>query len=206
MEDLENELQNCHKKLQTKDEVISKLQREHDMIKNQVEDLKAQKMQLINRNKMLEEENRRQKKQKMGVSSGSKFQEEQQCEDKFKKMLKQLQLTGDRFTDTEFVPGPMSLIKDWNDKAKQVREIVEEWKEFKWIRADQIPSFNTGDENDKLAVFKGLIEPADILQGRIDDSYLLSALAAISESPKRIQRMFVTDQVNREGLFGVFVY
>lgn len=98
------------------------------------------------------------------------------------------------------------MIKDWNDKAKQVREIVEEWKEFKWIRADQIPSFNTGDENDKLAVFKGLIEPADILQGRIDDSYLLSALAAISESPKRIQRMFVTDQVNREGLFGVFVF
>lgn len=60
------------------------------MIKNQLEDLKAQKTQLINRNKMLEEENRRQKKQKMGVHGGAKFQEEQQCEDKFKKMLKQL--------------------------------------------------------------------------------------------------------------------
>ena len=92
-------------------------------------------------------------------------------------------MKGDKFTDPEFPPNPTSLIRDWNDKSKQVREIVDEWKVFKWIRADQIPEFNCNDEHEKLAIFQGMIEPADILQGRIDDSYLLSALAAISETP-----------------------
>lgn len=50
--------------------------------------------------------------------------------------MKELQMKGDKFTDPEFPPTAVSLISDWNDKSKQVREIVDEWKIFKWIRAD----------------------------------------------------------------------
>jgi hypothetical protein len=31
---------------------------------------------------------------------------------------------------------PKSLITDWQDKQKDVRELIPEWKEFKWSRAD----------------------------------------------------------------------
>jgi hypothetical protein len=45
------------------------------------------------------------------------------------------------------------------------------------------------------AIFKGAIEPVDIKQGRLDDSFFLSALTAISENPQRIRKMFVTDKI-----------
>jgi len=59
-----------------------------------------------------------------------------EVENKFRKVLKKLQSTGDRFTDEEYPPAPESLIEDWNSKTKIVREICEEWKQFRWIRAD----------------------------------------------------------------------
>ena len=73
-----------------------------------------------------------------------------------------LNKTGAKFTDNEFVPGPPSLIKDWNCKSKLVREIADEWKQLKWIRADQIPCFMTGDVNDKIVVFDAGADGNDI--------------------------------------------
>jgi len=46
----------------------------------------------------------------------------------------------------------------------------------------------------------------DILQGKLDDSYLLAALASISEEDHRIRKMFVSDKVIREGIFGIYTY
>ena len=121
-------------------------------------------------------------------------------------MLNNLKTRGDKFTDPDFLPGPSSLIEDWNDKSKEIREITDEWKEFKWIRASQIPSFATGDKNDTLQVFKDRIEPSDIEQGRLSDGYMLSALAAISEKPSRVRKLFVTDKLHQPGIFAVIVY
>ena len=45
-------------------------------------------------------------------------------------------MTGDKFTDPDFPPEAKSLICNWNDKSKEVRSIIDEWKEFRWIRAD----------------------------------------------------------------------
>lgn len=50
------------------------------------------------------------------------------------------------------------------------------------------------------------ISPCDIVQGRLKVSYLLTTLAAISEDPKRIKKMFITSEVNREGVFGITCY
>ena len=82
---------------------------------------------------------------------------------------------------------------------------MEEWKEFKWIRTDQMPSLNSGDQNDKLQVFKS-VSPTEIVMGRLRVSYLLTTLAAIAEDPKRIKRMFISSEVNREGVFGIVCY
>lgn len=40
----------------------------------------------------------------------------------------------------------------------------------------------------------------------MNDSFFLSALTAISENPSRIRQMFVTDKINKEGMFGVNMY
>ena len=48
----------------------------------------------------------------------------------YKKTLEKMQTTGDRFTDDLFLPNANSLINDWNDKSKIVREIIEERKQI----------------------------------------------------------------------------
>jgi hypothetical protein len=62
------------------------------------------------------------------------------------------------------------------------------------MRADKIFKSKTPGQLD-FAIFKGAIEPVDIKQGRLDDSFFLSALTAISENPQRIRKMFVTDKI-----------
>ena len=68
----------------------------------------------------------------------------------YKEKIKALKLTGDRFTDEDFPPQPKSLIKNWESDDPHTREFFELWKQFVWIRADQIPSLNTGDTSKKL--------------------------------------------------------
>ena len=57
-----------------------------------------------------------------------------------------------------------------------------------------------------MGVFKDKIEPCDIKQGRLADSFFLSALSAIAENPGRIRNMFVSDKILKEGIFGVTMY
>ena len=113
----------------------------------------------------------------------------------FKDRIKQLADKGEKFVDTDFPADHTSLIRDWESNNKIIVEIREEWKEYKWMRADKI--FKTKNKNGvaDFAIFKGAIEPADIKQGRLNDSFFLSALTAISENPQRIRKMFVTDKV-----------
>ena len=75
----------------------------------------------------------------------------------FKKKLKELQFTGDKFTDPEFPPTQESLISDWTDKSHEIRMIIPEWKEYKWLRADQIQSLQPEGLN-TLKIFEGIID------------------------------------------------
>ena len=81
----------------------------------------------------------------------------------YKEKVKQLKLTGDQFTDEEFPPNPRSLILNWESDDPHTREFYENWKQYVWIRADQIPCFTDGDPNMKLLVFEGDVEPNDII-------------------------------------------
>ena len=38
------------------------------------------------------------------------------------------------------------------------------------------------------------------------DAYYISVLASIAEHPNRIRNMFMTNKINREGIFGVRIY
>lgn len=64
--------------------------------------------------------------------------------------------------DTDFPADHTSLIRDWDSNSKAINEIREEWKEFKWIRADKIFKQKAPGTAPDYAIFKGAIEPADI--------------------------------------------
>ena len=60
------------------------------------------------------------------------------------------------------------------------------WDKIEWLRPTEIAEFKNGN----LAVFSGGIEPADIKQGMLGDCYFLSVLAALTETPSRIEKLF----------------
>ena len=107
----------------------------------------------------------------------------------------------EKYTDQEFPPQAESLIKNWNEEVPEVQELVEEWRQFQWIRAEEIPSLN--DEEGKLAIFADGIVPDDIKQGALGDCYFLSALAALAEHPRRVEKLFATKETNKAGMYGV---
>ena len=48
-----------------------------------------------------------------------------------------------------------------------------------------------------VQVFAGEIEPTGIKQGALGKCYFLSVLSVLTEHPKRIKSMFVTDKINK---------
>jgi hypothetical protein len=110
-------------------------------------------------------------------------------------------MNGKPYIDKDFPADKQSLIDNWDDKSADVVSIKKEWKTYEWIRASEIPSLN--DDEGKLAVFAGNIEPADIKQGALGDCYFLSVLSVLTEKPDRVRILFETDLVNPEGIFGL---
>jgi len=82
-----------------------------------------------------------------------------------------------------------------------VQDKVKLWRSFEWIRATEIPSLN--DDEGKLQVFFNEVSPSDIKQGLLGDCYFLSVLSVISEVPKRITDLFLTNKQNNLGVYGV---
>jgi calpain-15 len=54
-------------------------------------------------------------------------------------------------------------------------------------------------------VFDRYMDANDIWQGELGDCYFLSSLASIAETPKRIQRLFITKEVNPYGIYCVLL-
>ena len=108
---------------------------------------------------------------------------------------------GSRYVDKEFPADRNSLIGNWDEDHEDVKEIVDSWAKYEWLRASDIPCLN--DSDGKLSVFAGKIEPADIKQGGLGDCYFLSVLSVLTEKPDRIKRLFMSEEVNDQGIFGV---
>jgi hypothetical protein len=72
-----------------------------------------------------------------------------------------------------------------------VQDKVEEWAKVKWISLREIACLNR-EEDGPMQIFKDQRVPADIIQGKLNDSYFLSVLSAIAENPERIKAMFLS--------------
>ena len=81
-----------------------------------------------------------------------------------------------------------------NDPAK-----YDEWRKLTWRRPEEF--WGAGG-----FVLYDKIEINDIKQGILGDCYFLSCLSAIAETPERIKKIFITQQVNEAGIYAVQFY
>ena len=119
-----------------------------------------QKRTLVTTQKMLEEK----LKNNVQVSSDTKKggKGTNKITDLFKATKKRLNNLGEYFRDEDFPPEPKSLMENWDDISELTLDIKDEWKQFEWVRADEIRAFKT-DPSDKLEIFKNGIEASDIV-------------------------------------------
>lgn len=59
------------------------------------------------------------------------------------------------------------------------------------------------DQGNDLAVFKESIEPTDIKQGQLENGWMLNALSQIAEKPELIDRLFITKNYQKNGVYRV---
>lgn len=57
----------------------------------------------------------------------------------------------------------------------------------------------------EMAVFTGGVDPCDIVQGALGDCYFLCSLSALAERPGLIKRLFKTKDVEKDGLYSVWL-
>jgi len=103
---------------------------------------------------------------------------------KFQTILSKLLTTSQKFTDEEFAPNSTVSIGG-------------PYSKFPFRRVSEIL--------DHIAVFADGIDPNDIRQGLLNDAYLLSAIACLAEEPTLIERLFLTEEANRAGLYALWL-
>ena len=88
----------------------------------------------------------------------------------YDELVKECKQDGKLFKDELFGPNRMSLCHN--------KEWLEMYNKCEWIRATKIPSLN--DDEGELMIFANNIQPYDVLEGILNDSYFLSALSTIA--------------------------
>lgn len=101
-----------------------------------------------------------------------------------------------KFKDMDFPPDASSLVRCW---ASADIECQVEWAKYEWKRLSEVFAGKT------LAVFDD-IQPGDIQQGGLRDSYFLAALSALAEKPERIQCLFITKEVQENCCYRISLF
>ncbi len=94
-----------------------------------------------------------------------------------------------KYNDPDFRSNPDSIVGYGERRDYSYSEATS----FAWLRPEQF--------------FKGrakvydTIDPDDIFQGGLGDCYFLAALSSIANKPKRLERLFLTKKVNKQGIY-----
>ena len=94
----------------------------------------------------------------------------------FSSLLKECELRDKKFTDREFPPTQSSLINTSINNNK--------WKKIIWRRSKAFT-------------------PGEISQGVLNDNIFLSVITALMEYPSFLKSMFITQEINNYGIYGV---
>ena len=107
----------------------------------------------------------------------------------------QLETLGITFIDIDFPPIDPSVFNDTNDTPF---DVLVHWRKPQ--------EFMTIDYHQGLlepSIFYESIEPNDIRQGSLGNSWFLSALATLAERPALVERLFITKGVNSQGVYKI---
>ena len=112
--------------------------------------------------------------------------------DRLENIIRWCEINNRKYTDQDFPPSQISLIKN-----PQTSEKTKPWKKFVWRRATDFLT------EGPIKVFLGGITPDDIRQGALGDVYFLCALTMLAEKPSRIEQLFITKESNQYGAYAV---
>jgi calpain-15 len=99
------------------------------------------------------------------------------------------------FIDIEFPPLDSSIYKEMNKEA--FSQLLHWRRPHEFLRVDYAESLK------EPMVFSDDIQPTDIHQGQLGDTWFASALAALTERPGLIERLFVTKDITKSGIYRV---
>ena len=109
------------------------------------------------------------------------------------------------FTDNVFPPTDDSI---YDDIHKTPFQKSKKNKLYQWVRLSEFEEFSNFNIL-KLpeTYFKDEdVISEDVIQGHLGDCYLLSALSAFAEFPKRIQNILSESEINKSGIYKVKCY
>jgi len=89
-----------------------------------------------------------------------------------------------KFSDEEFIPKPQAILGPTYSKY-HLRRASDLYREVSIVPEE--------------------ISPNDIEEGLLKDGYFLSAVAALAEEPSLIQRLFLTEESNKVGLYAIWL-
>lgn len=96
-------------------------------------------------------------------------------------------LSGNNFVDPDFSPSDSSIFAGYSQSTTDL---------IHWRRPIDI--FGEG-----FKLFAEDFDPNDIRPGSLQDYYFLSALATLSERPQLIKRLFLDEEVNKDGIYRI---
>ena len=107
----------------------------------------------------------------------------------FSSLLKECELKNKKFIDREFPPTHSSLINTSNNMNNN------KWKKIIWKRASEYLS--------EYTIFPPKFTPGEITQGVLNNNIFLSVVAALIEYPSFLKSIFITQEINNYGIYGV---
>lgn len=109
-----------------------------------------------------------------------------------------MERNGKQFSDPTFPPNENSLLKGLQlSNQNLANSSFKKWSKIRWLR---VPEFY---KNPTVFNKENEISPNEIKQGALVNCYFLSVIAALAEHPDRIKKIFITDEINTTGIYGI---
>eukprot|EP00826_Nyctotherus_ovalis_P005877 TRINITY_DN1133_c0_g2_i3.p2 TRINITY_DN1133_c0_g2~~TRINITY_DN1133_c0_g2_i3.p2 ORF type:complete len:448 (-),score=145.12 TRINITY_DN1133_c0_g2_i3:1362-2600(-) len=99
-----------------------------------------------------------------------------------------------KFVDPDFLPSDKSLYGQQDSPFDTL---------IQWRRPEDFLAQEDSAESHPLALYNPAIEIADIHEGLLGDGWLISAIATLAEVPPLIDRLFLTKEISKEGVYRV---
>ena len=124
-------------------------------------------------------------------------------EQNFQNLVKKYQKT--KFLDETFPPNENSLLKGYNSYHIPISltsdipivktQLQKKWKNIKWKRQSEFLNFTS--------IFPDEIESSDIQPNIFSNPNFISVISALAEYPERIEKLFLSNEINDGGIYGV---